>query len=289
MSEQLPIHNSKNTPNEVNKASISRREFLKASLLGLGGIAVGDYGINEAFGLQEDEEKVKVKTKVLFPKKIDNIFPREWSQTPIIATFLPLDKSEEKRSRGIIELALKKYDPKVLNDNLTSVYLVSAMSFYENNSFGGTYSSDAVYIRNEGHASGYTDQYIEETFHKEFSSILLRNNTHFFDRESWNNINPNNFSYQDPSNGVDNAGNGIKDDIVQNSLLEDGFLTEYQRSSLEQDFNKISGMLFSGEEEFWEIVDTYPRVKKKVQLAIKFYNNRTYANTKLGFLSSDVR
>ena len=41
---------------------------------------------------------------------------------------------------------------------------------------------------------------------------------------------------------------------------------------MENDINTYAQNLFSPTTGFWDIVEKYPRVKKKVKLLVKFYN-----------------
>jgi len=49
-------------------------------------------------------------------------------------------------------------------------------------------------------------------------------------------------------------------------------LTKYATSGMENDINTYTQNLFSPTKGFWEIVDKYPRVRKKVKVLVAFYN-----------------
>ncbi len=71
------------------------------------------------------------------------------------------------------------------------------MKFYDV-PYGGTNSTDAVYLVNRGAPLGYTDKYLEQTFHHEFSSILFRNFPALLDTGLWKGANQINYIYNDP-------------------------------------------------------------------------------------------
>jgi hypothetical protein len=75
--------------------------------------------------------------------------------------------------------ALKKYPTSALQKELKAVYFLKSMKFY-NIGYGGTNSNDALYLTNNGEMLGYTELYLEQTFHHEFSSILYRNHPSFW-------------------------------------------------------------------------------------------------------------
>ena len=145
------------------------------------------------------------------------------------------------------------------------------MKFYEVG-YGGTNSTDALYLTNSGTAAGYSDLYLEQTFHHEYSSILYRNYPSFIDEEAWKEINIAGFDYNDPENGVGAIRNNESSQDLDTALCKKGFLTQYSLSGIENDINTFAQNIFSPSAGFWKIVDQYPRIKQKVKLLIDFYN-----------------
>lgn len=199
-----------------------------------------------------------------------SIFPESWQATPISARAESISPKEIDRTQSIIDRALSKYPLSLLQENLAGVYCLGMMQFYDVG-YGGTNSENAVYIANAGRFNGYTDQYIEQTFHHEFSSILLRNYPALLDTIAWKKINMNGFDYDDPENGI-GAIRDHRSSIVSDTFLcQKGFLTQYAMSSLENDFNTLSQNIFQPVSNFWWIADHYPRIGEKVKLLIGFY------------------
>lgn len=198
------------------------------------------------------------------------IFPDSWQGGSIKATGEQITLDEMQRAEPIIITALKKYPQSLLNKTLRSVYLIKSMSFY-NVGFGGTNSNDAVYVTNNGEAKGYTDSYIEQTFHHEFSSILFRDYPSLIDTTTWKQQNDPGFDYNDPENGVGAIKNNQSSQGLSTELAGKGMLTQYAMSSLENDINTIAQNLFKPNPDFWNIADKYPRVGNKVKLLIAFY------------------
>ncbi len=201
----------------------------------------------------------------------DEIFPASWRPSPISAAGQQIDPSEISRTKTIVAKALKKYPDKLLEYNLKAVYVLKSMKFF-NVGYGGTNSNTAVYLTNDGISLGYTDKYLEQVFHHEFSSILLRGYARFFDTVAWKAANAPGFVYTDQENGVGAIRNNESSQSLDTGLSVKGFVAQYARSSLENDVNSIAQNLFCPEKEFWTIVDRFPRVKQKTKLLIAFYN-----------------
>jgi hypothetical protein len=166
---------------------------------------------------------------------------------------------------------LVKYPESLLEHNLKHIYFLKDMKFYDVG-YGGTNSNDAVYLTNQGPARGYTDRYLEQTFHHEFSSVLLRNYSSLLDTIAWKDANIPGFIYNDPENGVGAIRNNQSSQDLDSGLCEKGVLTQYGGSSIENDVNTFAQNLFCPEKNFWQEVERYPRIRKKTDLLIHFYN-----------------
>jgi len=199
-----------------------------------------------------------------------SIFPSSWQVAPINARAENMPRSEIMRAKGVITDALNKYPLSLLKQELTGVYFVRTMRFYDV-AYGGTNSENSVYISNDGVKMGYTANYIEQTFHHEFSSILLRNHPSFLDTAEWKKSNIAGFDYNDPENGVGSIRKNQSSQDLDTVLTQQGFLTQYSLSSLENDINTVAQNIFCPSPDFWLITEKYPRVKRKVKLLIAFY------------------
>lgn len=209
------------------------------------------------------------QVNVVFEYSVYN-FPEDWRNEQINAQGQQIAIEEIPRSKRVIAKALNKYGDKLLEYNLKTVYFLKSMKFF-NVGFGGTNSTDLLYLTNNGISMGYTDRYIEQTFHHEFSSILFRNYSRFFDTIAWKKANDPTFDYNDPESGVGAIRTGRSSQVLDTALARFGFLTEYSMSGLENDLNTLAQNLFSPDKGFWNIVDKYPRVKTKTRLLISFY------------------
>lgn len=199
-----------------------------------------------------------------------DIFPLTWQKAPISATGKALDSSEHERVMAILKPAIAKYPQNVLATHLKVVYLLSDLR-YSGVSAAGTNSRDAVYVRIGEEKQGFTNTQIEGVFHAELSSILLRNMNFKFDTKSWKKLNPSDFNYS-IGDGVGAIKNGKASTRTDESLMSQGFRTQYSQSSLENDFNGFAAALFTGDPALWHSAETYPAIDGKLQLTIKFYS-----------------
>ncbi|MDZ4795994.1 MAG: hypothetical protein SGI83_17065 [Bacteroidota bacterium] len=200
-----------------------------------------------------------------------SIFPESWQTAPISAKGEQIAAAEVQRCKAVMVKALYKYPVNALAKELKIVYFLKSMTFYDVG-YGGTNSTDALYLTNSGVSAGYTNLYLEQTFHHEYSSILYRNHPTFLNEEEWKKTNIAGFDYNDPENGVGAIRNNESSQDLDTLLCKKGFLTQYSLSGLENDINTFAQNMFSPSENFWKIVDQYPRIKAKVKLLADFYN-----------------
>lgn len=199
-----------------------------------------------------------------------SIFPDSWRVKPVSAFAEKLAPAEIRRSKAVIARALEHYPASTLA-NLKKVYFLQQLKFYDV-PYGGTNSTDVIYLVNHGVVRGYTDKYLEQTFHHEFSSILFRNFPEKLDTTEWKMANDANFNYNDPENGVGAIRNKQSSQALDSVLCEKGVLTQYGSSSIENDVNTFAQNLFLAEPDFWKMVSEFPAIRKKTTLLIGFYN-----------------
>lgn len=236
-------------------------------------------------GFSQTEDTTIQQVKVVFNYSMD-IFPADWKNDRIDAQGQQISIDEIPRSKRIAARALNKYSTTLLGYNLKGLYFLKSMKFF-GVSFGGTNSLDALYLTNNGTDLGYTDAYIEQTFHHEFSSILYRNYARFFDTTAWKKANDPTFDYNDPESGVGAIRNGRSSQVLDTALAKYGFITEYSMSSLENDLNTLAQNLFLPDQGFWNIVDKYPKIRSKIRLLISFYNKLDTRYTEKYFRNFD--
>ncbi len=192
------------------------------------------------------------------------MFLEEMAAPPVNAYATSLCRQEyADRSIAAVLNGLAKYPDSILASNLEAVYLVSRLEIYDT-VVGGTVDKSAqrVYI-----AGASSSCWMERMFHHEFSSILRYR--HPWNISQWVSENPKDFTYgNDAIAAIQHQVSGELDP----QLAEDGFLTEYSTTSLENDFGTYAEYHLFPESLLWEMVNTYLRAYRKSALLIDFYH-----------------
>ena len=200
----------------------------------------------------------------------EDMFPAAWLAPPHLASARPLVEREQSRSQRVVRAAMAKYPDGFLSRHIDRVYVVGELRF-DAIEAAGTNSVDRVYIANGGEEAGFSDRFIEETFHHELSSVLLRRYHDRFDAGAWRAAVPEHVRYGE--SGVDAVKAGEASLTFEDRLHRDGFIHEYAMATLEDDFNSIAENLFSSQPDFWRIVDEHDAVARKVGLVVEFYRD----------------
>ena len=202
---------------------------------------------------------------IIVDQATPEIFPAQWRVPPISATAETLPIEQQARCRDILQKELAKYPAPVLEANLDGIYVLSRLS-YQGVIAGGTNSRRKVYlVMNEK----FTDLRLAAYLHAEFSSILLRNHPEYLDQTAWKANNPPGFTYL--GSGVQAIREKKASVHAADTLHPDGFLQQYGKASIEEDFNGFAGDLLMGESRLWTAMEKHPRINAKAHLAITFY------------------
>jgi len=197
----------------------------------------------------------------------DDMFPVSWRAGDINGKALPLDTSEYDRTTRILRKAMSKYPEGILEKYLEKVYVVGYLEFF-GLEYGGTNTDGIVYLSNRGEYMGYTDLFLEQSFHHELSSILFFAHPRFFRKDDW--VKLNDFQYG--SGGVNAIQTSSASVALSEYYAAKGVLSQYATSAIEEDFNTFAEQLFSASEGFWELTEQYPALSEKVTIMVEFYN-----------------
>lgn len=204
------------------------------------------------------EEAVDIRSEI-----DSDMFPDLWRRPEVNASAIQL-APDRRVAIETVRKAVLKYPTKLLKDNLERVYVVASLSFKGINA-AGTNSRRRIYLVDYGQP-----RELEMSFHHEFSSILLRNYWSKFDIDSWMLLLPSGFHYgtKRVKAVIDNAKSSIN---LKNA--EQGFLSEYSKSSIENDVNLISERLFMKDADLKRLCIKYPAIRGKVELFLKFLHS----------------
>ena len=177
---------------------------------------------------------------------------------------------ELSRYSVLLPVFFSKYPKVVINDEIKIIKLAHSLILF-GVSYGGTSIDSTLYLTSSGYNNGYTDTYIEELFHHELSSILMRN--HRFPQEAWSSLSPTNFKYSQNVNDILRAISEDTSTTGNDILFKNGFLTKYSMSTLENDVNMYAETIFTKPKHLQALIKKHPIINNKYLIVKKFYLN----------------
>lgn len=210
-------------------------------------------------------EKSSQLPEIIMDQASAEIFPESWRTPKVNAKAALLEASQLERCRDIVNRALSKYPADMLKTTLKKIYCLGRLE-YSGAVTGGTRSSSAIYVVC---TPTYTPPDVERIIHAEYSSVLFKRYAHHFDAEAWQQINPPGFKYL--GSGVLAVKSGQASRRSSPTSQEQGFVHEYAKASIEEDFNSHAAALFMGDEKHWESLQQRPKLKAKSDLVMTFY------------------
>jgi hypothetical protein len=202
---------------------------------------------------------------IIFDQASLAIFPESWRTAKVNAKAELLDTTERERCREIVSRALGKYPADMLKTTLKKIYCLGRLE-YSGAVTGGTRSRNSVYVVCK---PTYASSGVERIIHAEYSSVLFQKFPQHFDAEAWKQINPPNFNYL--GSGVEAVKRGKASRRADPAIWGQGFIQEYAKASVEEDFNSHAAALFMGDEQYWTAVDQHPKLKAKSDFVVAFY------------------
>lgn len=195
----------------------------------------------------------------------ETFFPPEYSSPALKPAGAALSQRRIRRTFPLILNAfLAEYPKHVVEGNLTAIYLLGKLEF-KGKRYGGTYLGSNIYI--DGSSS---PDHVLGTLHAELSSILFHK--YEFPKEEWAAISGSRYL---SSHGE--AGYRMVDDpnrsVQTEDLLSNGFLTNFSRADLENDFNTYAAWAFTKPQELGRLASKYEKVKTKKDLVVRFYKS----------------
>jgi len=200
---------------------------------------------------------------------IDNDFiDKEWQLPPHNGKAYLIDDFELARFSNVLPTVLKKYPKDLIGKNIEYVKLSRSLEFY-GVGFGATNKDSSIYLSSNGRQNGYTDFYLRQGFHHEFSSILLHN--YNFPVESWRSANLGGFEYLDDFKGEIKSIDEDTDLTGEEQYYQNGVIAKYSYTNYENDFNLFAQMVFNEPDRLKKLVSKYPIIKKKYLIVKEFY------------------
>lgn len=196
----------------------------------------------------------------------EEMFPLAWREKPINARAEELPEEDADPCFEIIAKALHKYPEYFIKDNISKIYIVKSLFFYNNES-DKSHSGVNIYLKYNTESGVNNFITLERNFHLEFSRLLQYKYKYLINEQridEWESINPEGFSYEEENEELESAS--IYD------LYTAGFLHKSALSSIYIDFNSYVGYLFMCPDVFMELAKKYPRILKKIDIVIEGYS-----------------
>jgi len=126
-----------------------------------------------------------------------------------------------------------------------------------------------MYLTDSGRKEGFTDFYIKQTFHHEFSSALMKN--HDFPIERWLDANPPDVKYETDFEKYLRSIAQDRDLQGSEYFYQRGMISKYSYSTMENDFNLYAQTVFNEPKRMKDLVKKYPLIRKKYEILKEFY------------------
>ena len=180
----------------------------------------------------------------------------------------PLSHGQFLNYIKILQKALAKYPQSLIKQSLSDVYIGGP--YTENDAIiVGMYTKNKIYLFYNHHNGNNHDVFLEQTFHHEYSSILVKK--YNFPAFDWLKLNPKGFSYIINPKKIDKYMNSIGKYAATKEMLKQGVVTSYGMVNAENDINTYVETIFTQPNKMKKYISTYPVIARKYQMLKKFY------------------
>jgi hypothetical protein len=180
----------------------------------------------------------------------------------------PIDDAQYLAYLKVVQKALLKYPPALIKKHLKNLYIGGP--YQENDALiTGMYEGNKIYLFYNHKFGNNSSLFLEQTFHHEFSSILIQN--YDFPAFEWLKLNPKDFKYIINPVKIDAYMNSIDSYEADEAALKEGLVSRYGKVNAENDINTYAELVFTQPEEMKMFIKKYPVVMKKYQMLKQFY------------------
>lgn len=207
--------------------------------------------------------------------------PYEWQRPPFNMQMIPLEPAHYALAEIALTKALKAYPDKVIQDYLKKISLSKQMYLY-GEKFAGTYiyfdpqiygpmARHEIYLAESDSNDPYL--FLIDTFHHEFSSVLLRSKP--FPEAQWRAVHAKEFAYLYENQqyaGFEALKEGLSSEL-KSDLFAQGFLSGYSQASFEEDLNVFSAYALGAYEYLATLAQQHARLAAKLKIWLNYYNS----------------
>ncbi|PCJ15449.1 MAG: hypothetical protein COB04_13240 [Gammaproteobacteria bacterium] len=134
---------------------------------------------------------------------------------------------------------------------------------------GGLYSNQNIYVFYEQSNEKNKAIYLKQTFHHEFSSILIQ--AYGFPAFDWLKLNNPDFDYLINPRKIHEYLRSISVYEASEAQLKQGLVSSYGKSNAENDINTYVEMIFTEPKKMSKLINTYPIIHAKYDMIKAFY------------------
>ncbi len=201
-------------------------------------------------------------------RQLPDIVVYKVQQREAVIRLTPPSNAQFQQYAFIVRKALKKYPANLIAKHLSDIYI--AGGYRESDGvITGMYEKDKVFLFFNHRDGDNSELFLEQTFHHEFSSILLKN--YAFPAFEWIKLNPEGFNYIITPSKINEYMNSITQYHPSALQLESGLVSSYGKVNPENDINTYVELIFTEADRMKFYIAKYPRVQKKFKMIKDFY------------------
>jgi len=200
---------------------------------------------------------------------VDSKFIDEQGQLPPTnGKATQLDDFSIARYAKILPQVLSQYPPEVFKTHIETIKLSKILSFYSTR-YGGSTVDKIIYLTDDGRDNGFSDFFIRQTFHHEFSSVLMKSRD--FPTQKWLDANSPEVKYETNFENFLKSISKDRDLVGNDYFYQRGMMSKYSYSTLENDFNLFAQTVFNEPERMKDLIRQYLIIKRKYEILKEFY------------------
>lgn len=180
----------------------------------------------------------------------------------------PLDKHKKQLIINTLQRTLARYPHAVLNKHLDRIIIFDRIVQTGPNGIVNPHATIAGFVTDNARhvhlALPYFslrnhDKMVAQTFHHEFTHLLMSTYPQYFNKQAWSALNPTGFQYGQ-----------LSSNNYQKTLFSEGFANAYGQTKLEEDVATAAELLL-GVTNTGNIAARYPRMRAKMDMLKAFF------------------
>lgn len=214
---------------------------------------------------QQPGDSPLAQPEALIRLKVSDVeLPAKWVDEPQEVIIEELTDDQLPVVMPALERAMSKYPEGFLARNIDAILVCQRVQSRGREKTGLCLGRLIVVVY-----KGQALDSFETTFHHEVAHATVQSHLRAFDGKEWKDTNPPDFRYIGSGHLAGEIGKASGRLEVRH--FQDGFVCEYGRASLQEDFATLAAELFMGSAVFWRGTERFDRLRVKRDLVIKVY------------------